>query len=120
MAVVVALGCGCSAAPARVRGSSAAAGEGVRVTVRNRSRFDVHGLSLRSPGRRSWGVERLGSEPLRAGQDASFRVEGCAPRELRLRDAHGEECVLAGVGVCDESDGFTLTTDDLLRCERWH
>ena len=62
MVVVVALGCGCSASPARVRGSSAAAGEGVRVTVRNRSRFDVHGLSLRSPGRRSWGVEsRYGS-----------------------------------------------------------
>lgn len=120
MAVVVALGCGCATAPARGRESSAVAGEGVRVTVRNRSRFDVHGLSLRSSGRRSWGVERLGSEPLRAGQDASFRLEGCARRDVRLRDLHGEECVLPGVGVCDEGDGFTLTTDDLLRCERWH
>jgi hypothetical protein len=120
MVVVVALGGGCASTPARVRGSSAAGEAGVLVTVRNRSRFDVHGLSLRAPARRSWGVERVGPEPLRAGQDRSFRLEGCAPRDVRLSDAHGEECVLPGVGVCSENDGFTLTTDDLLRCERWH
>ncbi|MDO9022189.1 MAG: hypothetical protein Q7V43_35000 [Myxococcales bacterium] len=113
------LGAGCAAAPARVRGSSAREATGVAVTVRNRSRFDVHGLSLRASPRRPWGPEALAPEPLRAGQDRTLRLDGCAPRDLRLVDAHGEECVLPGVAVCAENDGFTLTTDDLLRCERW-
>ena len=120
MVVVVALGGGCASTPARVRGSSAGAEGGVLVTVRNRSRFDVHGLSLRSSARRSWGVEGMGPEPLRAGQDRSFRLGGCAPRDVRLIDAHGEECVLDAVDLCAENDAFTLTSDDLLRCARWH
>ena len=120
----VVLGClglvgGCAAAPARARGSSAREAPGVAVTVRNRSRFDVHGLSVRGSPRRPWGYETLAPEPLRAGQDRTLRLDGCAPRDLRLVNAHGEECVLPGVAVCAENDGFTLTTDDLLRCERW-
>jgi hypothetical protein len=91
----------------------------VRVTARNRSRFDVHGLALRASARRAWGPERVGPEPLRAGQDRALTLDGCAPRDLRLLDAHGEACVLEAVAVCRENDGFTLTTDDLLRCERW-
>ena len=118
------LGClglvgGCAAAPVRVRGSSAREAAGVAVTIRNRSRFDVHGISLRASPRRPWGPDAVAPEPLRAGQDRTLRLDGCAPRDLRLADAHGEECVLPGVAVCAENDGFTLTTDDLLRCERW-
>ena len=110
---------GCAAAPARVRGSSAREAPGVAVTVRNRSRFDVQGLRVRASPRRPWGPDAMAPEPLRAGQDRTLRLDGCAPRDLRLADAHGEECVLLGVAVCAENDGFTLTTDDLLRCERW-
>lgn len=119
VAVVVGLAGGCAAAPARVRGSSGGDEPGVRVTVRNRSRYDVHGLSLRASARRPWGVDRAGPEPLRAGQDRVVRLEGCAPRDVRLLDAHGGECVLSGVGVCAENDGFTLTDDGLGRCAGW-
>ena len=120
----VVLGClvmvgGCAAAPERVRGSSAREAPGVAVTVRHRSRFDVHGLRVRASPRRPWGPDAMAPEPLRAGQDRTLRLDGCAPRDLRLADAHGEECVLLGVDVCAENDGFTVTTDDLLRCERW-
>jgi hypothetical protein len=112
------LGCGCGARP-RVRESSARGAPGVTVTVRNRSRFDVHGLALRASRRRPWGADRVAPEPLRAGQDRALHLDGCAPRDLRLVDPGGEECVLEAVAVCRENDGFTLTTDDLLRCARW-
>jgi hypothetical protein len=110
---------GCAGAPPRARGSSAGDDGRVAVTVRNRSRFDVHGLALRASARRPWGPERLGPEALRAGQDRALSLDGCAPRDLRLVDGRGEACELEGVAVCRENDGFTLTTDDLLRCARW-
>ncbi|MDB4927663.1 MAG: hypothetical protein JWM10_147 [Myxococcaceae bacterium] len=118
-AVLVVLSGGCAGARARVAGSSAGGDGRVEVTVRNRSRFDVHGLRLRAAARRAWGPERLGSDALRAGQDRAVTLDGCAPRDVALVDARGEVCVLDGVAVCRENDGFTLTTDDLLRCERW-
>ena len=113
------LGLGCAAVRAPVRESSAGGADGVRVTVRNRSHSDVVGLALRAPGRRAWGPDRLDGDALRAGQDRALRLDGCAPLDLRLRDDRGAECVLAGVAVCAENDGFTLTADDVLRCERW-
>jgi hypothetical protein len=92
----------------------------VTVTVRNRSRSDVHGLNLRASPSDPWGVERLGPEPLRAGQDRVLRLPACERRDVRLIDARGEECVLDAIDLCAENDSFTLTTDDLLRCARWH
>ena len=117
--VLVGLAGGCAAAPGRGRESSAGDATGVLVTVRNRSGSDITELVLRSSARRSWGPERLGGQPLHAGQNRALRLDGCAPREVRLRGVHGEECVLASVGVCAENDGFTLTRDDLERCAAW-
>ena len=117
--MVMALAAGCGAARPPARESSPGEATGVRVTVRNRSRWDVHGLALRASARRPWGPERLAGGALRAGQDAALRLDGCAPRDVRLVDAHGAECVLEGVAVCAENDGFTLAGDDLARCAQW-
>ncbi len=117
--VLVGLAGGCAASTGRGRESSAGDAPGVLVTVRNRSGSDITELVFRSSARRSWGPGRLGGQPLHAGQDRAFRLDGCAPREVRLRGVNGEECVLASVGVCAENDGFTLTRDDLERCAAW-
>jgi hypothetical protein len=118
--LLVGLALGCGSTPRRARPAPLIGWDGVTVTVRNRSRSDVHGLNLRASPSDPWGVERLGPEPLRAGQDRVLRLPACERRDVRLIDARGEECVLDAIDLCAENDSFTLTTDDLLRCARWH
>lgn len=117
------LACGCASSRRVVRSGEPGLGLGdesdVRVRVRNRSRSDVHGINLRESPAQPWGIERLGPEPLRAGQDRVLRLGTCNRRDVRLIDARGEECVLIGVNLCGDEEGFTITADDVLPCPRW-
>ncbi len=84
--------------------------------LRNRSGFDLAGLTVRADAADAWSAERLPRGGLGDGRDAALRGVPCRRSDLALRFVDGARCVLQGVASCGEGDGLTLTADDVLRC----
>lgn len=89
------------------------------ITFRNRSRWDIYRINMSPVSQSTWGVDHLGSNILRAGQDFTLNNIPCNNYDLRLIDEDGDQCVVNNINVCAENSGVTITNENLLRCEGW-
>lgn len=114
---------GCAApAPATglaAQGSSGGQDVSSSITFRNRSRWDIHRINMSPVSQSTWGVDHLGANILRSGQDFTLHGIPCDNYDLRLVDEDGDQCVVNAVNVCAENSGVTITNENLLRCEGW-
>jgi len=87
------------------------------VTITNRTDWEIHELYLSSADDENWGPDQLGEEVL--GKGDSFTLQGipCDDYDVRLVDEEGDECIVAAVDICGESQQWTITSGDLLQCQ---
>ena len=91
--------------------------EGYALTVENDSLFDLYFLYVSPADEDRWGADQLGDDFI-LESDERFTLEGipAGDYDLKVVDEDGDECVLPGVTLDEDSD-WTITTESLLRCE---
>jgi hypothetical protein len=88
------------------------------VKIMNKSDWDIHHFYLSPVEQDKWGPDQLGDETV--GQGGSFTLTDipCASYDVKLVDEDGDECVVGDVDVCGSSQSWTITSDDLVDCEK--
>lgn len=99
-----------------VMGNAAAAGKDT-VTVRNKSAWEIQELYLSTVDANAWGADRLGLDTLESGKNVKLADIPCGSYDVRVVNADGDECVVAGAVLCADHDAWTLTDADLQACE---
>ena len=99
-----------------VMGNAAAAGKDA-VTVRNKSAWEIQELYLSTVDANAWGADRLGLDTLESGKNVKLADIPCGSYDVRVVNADGDECVVAGAVLCADHDAWTLTDADLQTCE---
>lgn len=94
-----------------------AAAAGATVEIRNRTDFDIHQFFLSPVDQDEWGPDQLGDFVLESG--GSFELHGipCDSYDVMVVDEDGDECVVPGVDICRQDQGWVIDNDDLLECE---
>lgn len=99
-----------------VLGNAAAAGKD-EVTVRNKSAWEIQELYLSTVDENAWGADLLGLNTLESGKSVKLAGIPCGSYDVRVVNADGDECVVAGAVLCADHDAWTLTDADLQACE---
>src|SRR5215213_7417316 len=89
------------------------------VTIRNKSDWEIHHLFLSPADTDTWGPDQLGEAVISTGGSFMLNSIPCDSYDVRLVDEDGDECIVEAVDICRSSEGWVITNDDLLECERF-
>ncbi len=106
-AAVMAMACG-----------SASAGKfDASVVILNKSSWDIHQLYLSSTETEEWGPDQLGDKVIGTGESFTLHSIPCDSYDVRLVDEDGDECVVGGVDMCNDTGKWIISDEDLLTCQ---
>lgn len=87
------------------------------VNIVNKSDWAIAELYLSPSNADAWGPDQLAEHVIEPG--TSFKLTGipCNTFDVKLVDEDGDECVVPQVDICANSETWTITSKDLLRCQ---
>ena len=91
--------------------------ETATVTVQNNSSFAIAMWHMSPVDQNAWGPDQLGAEVIAAGGSFQLTDVPCDLYDVKLIDEDGDECVVAGVAICDEDAVWELTDEALIGCQ---
>lgn len=96
---------------------AARAGETSNVKVINHSDWEIHELYMSPVDQDKWGPDQLRDNIIATGATFELRGVPCDTFDVKLVDEDGDECVVGGVDICGEDQGWVISSDDLLDCQ---
>ncbi|HYU34155.1 MAG TPA: hypothetical protein VEW48_18535 [Thermoanaerobaculia bacterium] len=87
------------------------------VIVKNKSDWEIHQFFLSSVDTDKWGPDQLGNQVIGTGETFTLKGVPCDSYDVKLVDEDGDECVVSGVDICGDQQGWVINNDDLLDCE---
>jgi hypothetical protein len=103
---------------AAVLAPAAASAGKANVKITNRSDWDIHHFYISSTDDENWGPDQLGDDILASGGTFTLQAVPCDEYDVKLVDEDGDVCVIGGVDICGQHQAWTITSDDLIDCER--
>lgn len=88
------------------------------VTIVNKSDWTIEELYLSPNDEDSWGPDQLKQHVIEPGESFKLTQIPCGTWDVKLVDEDGDECVVAGVDICANSETWTISSKDLLRCQQ--
>lgn len=87
------------------------------VNIVNKSDWTIEELYLSPVDEKSWGPDQLAHHVIEPGEAFKLTKIPCATWDVKLVDEDGDECVVESVDICANSETWTITSKDLLRCQ---
>jgi len=100
-----------SSAPALAQGDN-------DVKIVNKSKWEIHHFFLSSTDKNEWGPDQLGEEVIGTGESFTLKNIPCDVYDVKLVDEDGDECVAEAVDICGSDQGWLITDEILLACQR--
>lgn len=88
------------------------------IKVMNKSKWEIHHMFLSPTGETEWGPDQLGEAVIKTGGTFTLTDIECNKYDIKIVDEDGDECVVAGVSLCDDSAVWNITDERLLKCEK--
>jgi hypothetical protein len=88
-----------------------------RLMITNQSNWEIHQFYLSPVDSDEWGQEWLAGQVIGRGQTQTMLGIRCDAYDVKLVDEDGDECVVHQVDFCGGHEGWTITNDNLLRCQ---
>lgn len=86
------------------------------ITIYNDSDYAIFELYIAERNTFDWGPDLLRGLPLEPGDAITVEVD-CGTYDVEVWDELGTDCVLEGIDVCFEDDGWSITNTDLAICD---
>jgi hypothetical protein len=87
------------------------------VEIQNSSDWSLVHFHLSPADEEDWGPDQLGDAVVGTGDSFTLTGIPCDTYDVKLVDEDGDECVVPGVDICGDDQGWEITSDDLLECE---
>jgi hypothetical protein len=87
------------------------------VSIRNTSSYAIHRMHVSAVNDPNWGPDQLASDVLASGETFTLTGVPCDTYDVRLVDEDGDECIVRGVAICGEDQGWVLDDSELTACE---
>lgn len=87
------------------------------IAVVNQSSYDIHNLFLSASSNPSWAADQLGDSILSTGSTFTLTGIPCDTYDVKLIDADGDECILRGIGLCEDTEAWPIDDSALLGCQ---
>lgn len=87
------------------------------VTIKNKSDWEIHQFFLSPVDTDKWGPDQLGEHVIATGDTFTLNGVPCDSYDVKLVDEDEDECVVPGVDICGDNQGWIINNDDLLACQ---
>ena len=87
------------------------------IAVINQSDWALDNFYLSPVGQNEWGPDQLGEDIVSSGENFLLKGVPCDSYDVKLVDEDGDECILGGVNVCAENQGWIIDSKDLVTCQ---
>ena len=97
-----------------------AAGKTAAVKIVNKSAWEIHEFYLAPTGPDDdWGADQLHKSVISA-KSGTFTLQSipCDTYDVKLVDEDGDACEVEKVNICGGSETWTITDNDLLKCQK--
>jgi hypothetical protein len=89
------------------------------IKVHNKSKWEIHHMFLSPTSEKDeWGPDQLGEAVIKPGGTFTLTDIECNKYDIKIVDEDGDECVVAGVSLCDDAAVWNITDERLLKCEK--
>lgn len=88
------------------------------VKVVNKSDWTIVELYLSPVDDTKWGPDQLGDETIKPGDTYTLTDVPCDNWDVRLVDEDKDVCIVEDVDICASSETWTITSKDLLKCQK--
>jgi hypothetical protein len=87
------------------------------VIVVNKSLWAIHEMYFSPTDETEWGEDQLGDTTIETGEQFTLTGLPCDKWDVRVVDEDGDECVIGGVTLCEDTDEWVINDSDLLTCQ---
>lgn len=88
-----------------------------KVVIKNKSDWEIHHFFLSPTEDEKWGPDQLGDDVIEPGGTFELKSIPCDSYDVMLVDEDGDECIVPEVDICNGTEGWVISNDDLLDCE---
>lgn len=87
------------------------------VVIKNKSDWEIHQFFLSPVDTDDWGPDQLGDKVIATGGTFTLTGVPCDSYDVMLVDEDEDQCIVPGVDICGDSQGWVISNDDLLACQ---
>ena len=87
------------------------------INIVNKSDWAIAELYLAPVDEAKWGPDQLAEHVIEPGDSFKLTKIPCDTWDIKLVDEDGDECIVEEVDICVNSETWTITSKDLLRCQ---
>ncbi|HBL31528.1 MAG TPA: hypothetical protein DD490_32295 [Acidobacteria bacterium] len=87
------------------------------VVIKNKSDWAIAQFFLAPVDTDEWGPDQLQEHVINTGDTFTLKSVPCDSYDVMLVDEDGDECVIGGVDICANDQGWVINNDDLLECQ---
>jgi len=87
------------------------------VVIKNKSDWEIHQFFLSPVDTDKWGPDQLQDQIIATGGTFTLQGVPCDSYDVKLVDEDADECVVPGVDICGDNQGWVINNDDLLECQ---
>lgn len=88
-----------------------------QVQLRNESKWSIQQLFFAPIDSDRWGPDQLDRHSVRMGDTFTLTGLRCDKYDVKIVDEDGDECIVRRVALCADTKVWTLTDNDLLKCQ---
>lgn len=88
-----------------------------QIQLRNESKWSIQQLFFAPIDSNHWGPDQLNRHSVRMGDTFTLTGIDCDKYDVKIVDEDGDECIVRSVALCASSKIWTLTNNDLLKCQ---